>query len=88
MKIKTTSRKVSHSSAGQIEQTSTAQMAGNVETEHGFVAVTALGAALSMQYIHAGRLYTRTCTKPSGGWWTAQGIVRPAKEFAAEIAER
>lgn len=85
MKIKTTSRKVSRVSAGRMGENPDGSPDGLVVTDHGYVLVCAWGDWLRLTFVWRGREYTRTIDRP-GRHWTAQGIVRPAKEFAAEIS--
>lgn len=86
MKVKTTRRKVARLSAGHFDDDLDSDgPVGHVVTEHGYVLATATGESLTMRFVWRGDEYIRTIDRP-GAHWTAQGIVRPANEFAAEIA--
>lgn len=81
IKIKTTSRLLRN--AGMIDSLDAHTHAGAVATQFGFVVASTQGEKLTMHFVHGGRLYTRTAIHP--GWWTAHGVVKPAKDFAKEI---
>ena len=85
MKIKTTSSKVRNAGyLTEVEGAANAWFDGCVATTYGFVIASSYGEILRLRFIWRGRLYHRRIERP-GLPWTAQGIVRPAKQFAAEI---